>query len=108
MHLTNFTENKKTLFIKLRFEQDQDKNLNLFRKFGEKFEPILFEFCLWGNLLIDVSSSEKSLLEKNDYNFFEGNSELNLNLLQGYYSTYNLNINQIYIFILSFHFVRRR
>jgi signal transduction histidine kinase len=108
MHLTNFTENKKTLFIKLRFEQDQDKNLNLFRKFGEKFEPILFEFCLWGNLLIDVSSSEKSLLEKNDYNFFEGNSELNLNLLQGYYSTYNLNINQICIFILSFHFVRRR
>jgi len=98
MHLTNFTENKKTLFIKLRFEQDLDKNLNLFRKFGENFDPILFEFSLWGNLLIDVSSSEKSVLEKNDYDFFEGNSELNLKLLQGYYITYNLDINKIYIY----------
>ena len=103
MHLINFTENKKTLFIKLRFEQDRGNNLDLFRKFGDNVEPILFKFSLQGNLFIDVSSSEKSVLDKNDYNFFEENSELNLNLLRGYYIIYNLDINQIlyaYTYIL--------
>ena len=100
------TGNEQTIFIKLRFEQDRCSSLDLSRKFGENVELILFEFSLQGNLYIDISSSENSILDENDNNIFEENSELNLNLLRGNFILYDLkNVLSLLLLLLKFIFI---